>query len=76
MPPVEEAWRELEQAQDAAAAAAAVSRLARCPRTWSDWRSRVKQITHAIRMPAYNTETSLAHALDGHYARPTMRHAA
>ena len=28
-----------------------------------------KQITHAIRMAAYNTETILARALDGHYAR-------
>ena len=29
----------------------------------------IKQITHAIRMTAYNTETALARALDGHYAR-------
>jgi len=29
----------------------------------------VKQIHHAIRMAAYNAETSLARALDGHYAR-------
>ena len=29
----------------------------------------VKQITHAIRMAAYNAETALARALDGHYAR-------
>jgi hypothetical protein len=29
----------------------------------------VKQITHAIRMAAYNAETPLARALDGHYAR-------
>jgi len=28
-----------------------------------------KQITHAIRMAAYNTETALARALAGHYAR-------
>jgi hypothetical protein len=28
-----------------------------------------KQITHAIRMAAYNAETFLARALDGHYAR-------
>ena len=28
-----------------------------------------KQITHAIRMAAYNAETTLARALDGHYAR-------
>ena len=29
----------------------------------------VKQITHAIRMAAYNAETTLARAMDGHYAR-------
>ena len=29
----------------------------------------VKQITHAIRMAAYNAETLLARALHGHYAR-------
>ncbi len=29
----------------------------------------VKQITHAIRMAAYNTETTLARNLNGHYAR-------
>jgi hypothetical protein len=28
-----------------------------------------KQITHAIQMAAYNAETTLAHALDGHNAR-------
>jgi hypothetical protein len=28
-----------------------------------------KQITHAIRMAAYNAETALARALYGHYAR-------
>ena len=28
-----------------------------------------KQITYAIRMAAYNAETTLARALDGHYAR-------
>ena len=29
----------------------------------------IKQLTHAIRMAAYNAETTLARALDGHYAR-------
>ena len=29
----------------------------------------IKQITHAIRMAAYNAETALARALAGHYAR-------
>ena len=29
----------------------------------------IKQITHAIRMAAYNAETGLARALNGHYAR-------
>jgi hypothetical protein len=33
-----------------------------------------KQITHAIRMAAYNTETILARALDGHYAALGTRH--
>ena len=33
----------------------------------------VKQITHAIRMAAYNAETALARALDGHYAAPATR---
>ena len=28
-----------------------------------------KQITHAIRMAAYNAETALARNLDGHYVR-------
>jgi hypothetical protein len=28
-----------------------------------------KQVTHAIRMAAYNAETTMARALDGHYAR-------
>ena len=32
-----------------------------------------KQITHAIRMAAYNTETILARALAGHYARARRR---
>ena len=29
----------------------------------------VKQITHAIKMTAFNAETALARALDGRYAR-------
>ena len=33
-----------------------------------------KQITDAIRMAAYNTESTLARALDGHYAAPATRH--
>ncbi len=31
--------------------------------------AQTKQITHAIRMAAYNAETTLAGNLDGHYAR-------
>ena len=34
-----------------------------------DLEAEVKQITHAIRMAAYNTQTTLARALHGHYAR-------
>ena len=30
--------------------------------------AKTKQITHAIRMAAYNAETTLARALNGHHA--------
>ena len=32
-------------------------------------KAEVKQITHAIRMAAYNAQTTLARALDDHYSR-------
>ena len=67
--PVEAAHRELEAAQDAAAAVPARIRLAEIAPDMVRLEAEVKQITHAIRMAAYNAETTLARALDGHYAR-------
>jgi transposase len=67
--PVEAAHRELEAAQDAAAAVPARIRLDQIAPDMVRLEAEVKQITHAIRMAAYNAETTLARALDGHYAR-------
>jgi transposase len=67
--PVEAAHRELEAAQDAAAAVPARTRLGEIAPDMVRLEAEVKQITHAIRMAAYNAETTLARALDGHYAR-------
>jgi transposase-like protein len=67
--PVEAAHRELEAAQDAAAAVPARIRLGEIAPDMARLEAEVKQITHAIRMAAYNAETALARALDGHYAR-------
>ena len=59
----------LQAAQDAAAAVPARIRLGEIAPDMVRLEAEVKQITHAIRMAAYNTETALARALDGHYAR-------
>jgi transposase-like protein len=67
--PVEAAHRELEAAEDAAAAVPARIRLGELAPDMVRLEAEVKQITHAIRMAAYNAETLLARALDGHYAR-------
>ena len=67
--PVEAAWAELQAAQDAAAAIPARIRLAEIAPDMVRLEAEVKQITHAIRMAAYNAETALARALDGRYAR-------
>ena len=67
--PVEAAWAELQAAQDAAAAVPARIRLGEIAPDMVRLEAEVKQITHAIRMAAYNAETALARALDGHYAR-------
>ena len=67
--PVEAAHRELEAAEDAAAAVPARIRLGEIAPDMVRLEAEVKQITHAIRMAAYNAETALARALDGHYAR-------
>jgi transposase len=67
--PVEAAARELQAAQETAAAVPARIRLDQIAPDMVRLEAEVKQITHAIRMAAYNTETALARALDGHYAR-------
>jgi len=67
--PVEAACRELEEAEEAAAAVPARTRLANLSPDMKRLETEVKQITHAIRMAAYNAQTTLARALDGHYTR-------
>jgi hypothetical protein len=67
--PVQAAWRELEEAGKAAAATPSRVPLAALAPDMMRLEAEVKQITHAIRMAAYNAETALARALDGHYAR-------
>jgi transposase len=67
--PVEAAHHELEAAQDAAAAVPARIRLGEIAPDMVRLDAEVKQITHAIRMAAYNAQTTLARALNGHYAR-------
>jgi hypothetical protein len=67
--PVEAACRELDEADTAAAAIPSRIRLGDLAPDMVRLDAEVKQITHAIRMAAYNAETTLARALDGHYAR-------
>ena len=67
--PVEAACLELEQAEQAAAAVPARVPLGTLAPDMVRLDAETKQITHAIRMAAYNAETALARALDGHYAR-------
>jgi hypothetical protein len=67
--PVEAAWRELDDADQAAAAVPARVPLGTLSPDMVRLDAEVKQITHAIRMAAYNAQTTLARALDGHYAR-------
>jgi hypothetical protein len=67
--PVEAAWRELDEADQAAAAVPARVPLGALSPDMARLDAEVKQITHAIRMAACNAETALARALDGHYAR-------
>jgi hypothetical protein len=67
--PVEAAWRDLDDAEQAAAAIPAQVRLGELAPDMVRLDAETKQITHAIRMAAYNAETALARALDGHYAR-------
>ena len=67
--PVQAACDELEAAGAAAAATPARVRLGDLAPDMVRLDAETKQITHAIRMAAYNAETILARALDGHYAR-------
>jgi transposase-like protein len=67
--PVEAACQELDHAEQAAAAVPARVRLGALSPDMARLEAEVKQITHAIRMAAYNAETALARAVDGHYAR-------
>jgi hypothetical protein len=67
--PVEAAYREQAGAKAAAAATPARVRLGDLAPDMMRLDTEIKQITHAIRMAAYNTETTLARNLDGHYAR-------
>jgi lambda repressor-like predicted transcriptional regulator len=67
--PAETAYQELDAAQEAAAAIPARVQLGDLSPDMVRLEAEVKQITHAIRMAAYNAETALARALDGHYAR-------
>ena len=67
--PVRAAYDELEAAEAAAAATPARVRLGDLAPDMVRLDAETKQITHAIRMAAYNAETILARAIDGHYAR-------
>ena len=67
--PVQAAYHELEEADKAAAATPARVPPGTLAPDMMRLEAEVKQITHAIRMAAYNAETTLARALDGRYAR-------
>jgi transposase len=67
--PVEAAYRELEEADKAAGVTPSRVPLGTLAPDMMRLEAEVKQITHAIRMTAFNTETTLARALDGRYAR-------
>jgi Helix-turn-helix domain len=67
--PVQAAWRELDEADKAAAATPSRVPPGTLAPDMMRLEAEIKQITHAIRMTAYNAETTLARTLDGHYAR-------
>ena len=67
--PVEAAYQELGHAEDAASATPARIPLGDLAPDMVRLDAETKQITHAIRMAAYNAETTLTRALDGHYTR-------
>ena len=67
--PVDAARRKLETAQAAAKATPAKIPLSQHNPDMVRLETETKLITHAIRMAAFNAETTLARALNGHYAR-------
>jgi hypothetical protein len=67
--PVEAAYRELDEADTAAAATLSRVPLGTLAPDMMRLEAEIKQITHAIRMTAYNAETTLARTLNGYYAR-------
>jgi hypothetical protein len=67
--PVQAAYLELEEADKAAAATPSRVPLGTLAPDMMRLEAEIKQITHAIRMTAYNAETALARTLNGHYAR-------
>jgi transposase-like protein len=67
--PVDAARRKLETAQAAAKATPAKIPLSQHNPDMLRLETETKLITHAIRMAAFNAETTLARALNGHYAR-------
>jgi hypothetical protein len=67
--PVQAAYRELDEADTAAAATPPRVPLGALAPDMMRLEAEIKQITHAIRMTAYNTETTLARTLNGRYAR-------
>jgi hypothetical protein len=67
--PVDAAWNELDAAETSAAATPARVRLGDLSPDMVRLDTQTKQITHAIRMAAYNAETTLARNLHGHYTR-------
>jgi transposase len=67
--PVQAAYRELQEADKAAAATPSRVPLGALAPDMMRLEAEVKQITHAIRMTACNAETTLARTLDGRYAR-------
>jgi hypothetical protein len=67
--PVEAAYRELDEAGTAAAAIPSRVPLGTLAPDMMRLEAEIKQITHAIRMTAYNAETTLARTLNGYYAR-------
>ena len=67
--PVEAAYRELDEADTAAAATPSRVPPGTLAPDMMRLEAEIKQITHAIRMTAYNAETTLARTLNGYYAR-------